>query len=67
MLGHAFFGLADGSMMAFMQFASAETHERMVGTELPGSVHIAVKVDKDQRQEVLKRIQAEGYSQGADY
>lgn len=59
-IGHAFFGLADGGFMAFMQYTEAAVQANIVGTEQPDSVHIALKVDDDQQREIRRRIQAEG-------
>ena len=60
-IGHAFFGLADGGLMAFMQYSEAAVQATMVGTEQPVSAHIALKVDDGQQKEIRERVQAEGY------
>jgi glyoxylase I family protein len=60
-IGHAFFGLADGGFMAFMHYSEAAIQATMVGTEQPGSVHIALKIDNEQQMEILKRVKAAGY------
>lgn len=60
-IGHAFFGLADGGFMAFMNYSEAAVQATMVGTEQPTSVHVALKVDDEQQQEIRKRVEADGY------
>ena len=59
-IGHAFFGLADGGLMAFMHYSEPAVQATQVGTQQPDSVHIALKVDDDQQREIRKRVQAEG-------
>ena len=54
---HCFFGLADGSALAFFQFAEP-SDQAQFGPELTSSPfrHIALNVDKDQQAEIEKRI-----------
>jgi glyoxylase I family protein len=58
-IGHAFFGLADGGLLAFMHYSEPAVQATQVGTQQPDSVHIALKVDDDQQREIRKRVQAE--------
>jgi catechol 2,3-dioxygenase-like lactoylglutathione lyase family enzyme len=60
-IGHAFFGLGDGGMMAFMNYSEAAVQATMVGTEQPMSVHVALKVDDEQQAEVRKRVEEGGF------
>ena len=60
-IGHAFFGLADGAFMAFMQYTEAAVQATMVGTEQPDSDHIALKVDDEQQKVIREKVEAEGY------
>jgi glyoxylase I family protein len=60
-IGHAFFGLADGGLMAFMQYTEAAVQATQVSTRQPDSVHIALKVDDGQQKETRERVEAEGY------
>lgn len=59
---HCFFGLKDGSALAFFQFADAEDQQQF-GPELPlsGFRHIALKVDKGHQQELLARVKDASY------
>src|SRR4051794_2261165 len=43
-IGHAFYGMSDGGMMAFMQYTEPAVQAVMVGTEQPVSAHVALKV-----------------------
>jgi len=58
---HLFFGLGDGSALAFFQFADAED-QALFGPELPASPfrHIALNVDKDTQAELEARIARAG-------
>jgi catechol 2,3-dioxygenase-like lactoylglutathione lyase family enzyme len=62
-IGHAFFGLADGGLMAFMQYTEAAVQATQVSTQQPDSVHIALKVDDGQQKETRERVEAEGYEE----
>src|SRR4029453_18795291 len=54
---HTFFGLADGSALAFFQFADAKDQEQF-GPAMPETPfsHIALKVDHDTQDDVSKRL-----------
>ena len=54
---HLFFGLGDGSALAFFQFADAQD-QALFGPELPASPfrHIALNVDKETQAELEARI-----------
>jgi glyoxylase I family protein len=54
---HTFFGLADGSALAFFQFANDED-QNLFDPELTPSPfrHIALKVDRDNQDEIEKRL-----------
>lgn len=58
---HCFFGLADGSAMAFFQFADADDQAEF-GPELPSSPfrHLALNVDAAVQAELERRIVAAG-------
>jgi len=60
-MGHAFFGLGDGSVMAFMQFADADLHEKLIGNPPPSLAHIALNVNDEQFAAVRERLVNEGY------
>lgn len=55
---HTFFGLADGSALAFFQFANQEDQD-LFDPELAPSPfrHIALKVDADAQQELERRLE----------
>ena len=59
---HTFFGLADGSALAFFQFADAED-QALFDPELPSSPfrHIALHVDAETQVAIESRIKAAGY------
>ena len=59
--GHAFFKLSDGAMMAFMHYPDPDLQAKMVGTEQPGSVHIAMEVDREQFDAIKARLDASEY------
>jgi glyoxylase I family protein len=61
---HTFFGLADGSALAFFQFASPADQEQF-GPPMPFSPfhHIALNVDKATQAEIEARIKAAGYTE----
>lgn len=60
---HCFFGLKDESALAFFQFADPDDQKEF-GPELPvsGFRHIALKVDKDHQQSLLKKLKEINYS-----
>lgn len=59
---HTFFGLADGSALAFFQFADPEDQARM-GPEIPFSpaVHVALKVDAETQAAIAERLARAGW------
>jgi catechol 2,3-dioxygenase-like lactoylglutathione lyase family enzyme len=59
---HCFFGLADGSALAFFQFASAED-EKLFGPKMPASPfhHIALNCDAGTQSRVKKRLEEAGF------
>lgn len=61
---HTFFGLADGSALAFFQFADPADQEQF-GPKMPFSPfhHIALHVDADTQRELEARIKAAGYTE----
>jgi catechol 2,3-dioxygenase-like lactoylglutathione lyase family enzyme len=65
---HCFFGLADGSALAFFQFANREDQD-LFGPTMPPSPfhHIAVNVDADTQQAVEQRLKKAGFKEPAFY
>jgi glyoxylase I family protein len=65
---HCFFGLADGSALAFFQFANAED-QKLFGPKMPESPfhHIALNVTADVQAAIEKRIRAAGYAEPQMY
>jgi len=65
---HTFFGLADGSALAFFQFADPEDQEQF-GPEMPDTPfsHIALKVDRDAQDAVAERLADAGYQAPATF
>jgi glyoxylase I family protein len=65
---HCFFQLADGSALAFFQFANPEDQQQF-GPKMPDSPfhHIAMKVDKDVQEGIEKRLRAASYAEPQMY
>lgn len=65
---HCFFGLADGSALAFFQFAKPED-QALFGPAMPGSPfhHIAVNVDTKTQTLVEARLRKAGFTEPAFY
>lgn len=65
---HVFFGLADGSALAFFQFAEPGDQD-LFGPSLTSSPfrHIAVKCDEGTQDGILKRLQVSQYSSDRYY
>lgn len=61
---HTFFGLADGSALAFFQFANKEDQE-LFGPQIPKSPfnHIALKADRETQDAIEKRLIEAGYTE----
>ena len=60
---HCFFGLEDGSALAFFQFATARDRE-LFGPKMPETPfhHIALNVEADTQAAIEKRLAAAGYT-----
>lgn len=65
---HLFFGLADGSALAFFQFARKEDQE-LFGPKMPETPfhHIALRVDADLQKKIEQRLRAAGYAEPSIY
>ncbi len=65
---HTFFGLADGSALAFFQFAN-QSDQDLFGPTMPESPfsHIALKVDHDTQDGVARRLAVAGYREPATF
>jgi len=65
---HCFFGLGDGSALAFFQFADAEDQAQF-GPEIPASpfIHIALNVDPQTQAEIEGRIAKAGIKEPDTY
>jgi glyoxylase I family protein len=61
---HCFFGLADGSALAFFQFANPED-QALFGPKMPASPfhHIALNVDPETQNQVEQRLKAAGFTE----
>lgn len=59
---HCFFGLADGSALAFFQFRSPED-QALFGPKMPSSPfhHVALSCDAETQQAAYRRLTAAGY------
>ncbi|MCU1393219.1 MAG: glyoxalase [Ilumatobacteraceae bacterium] len=65
---HTFFGLADGSALAFFQFEKEED-QVLFGPPMPETPfsHIALKVDSATQDGVAERLAAAGYTEPATF
>ena len=65
---HCFFGLADGSALAFFQFANPED-QKLFGPKMPESPfhHVALNVSAEVQEGIEKRIRAAGYAEPQMY
>jgi catechol 2,3-dioxygenase-like lactoylglutathione lyase family enzyme len=65
---HCFFGLEDGSALAFFQFASQRDRE-LFGPKMPDTPfhHIALNVDAETQAQVQARLAAAGYKEPDTY
>ncbi len=65
---HCFFGLGDGSALAFFQFADPDD-QKLFGPPMPESPfhHIALHVDADTQAQIEARIRAAGYTEPQTY
>src|SRR5262249_17363219 len=65
---HCFFGLGDGSALAFFQFADA-SDQKEFGPKMPESPfhHIAMKVDEQTQEGIEKRLRAAKYQEPQMY
>ncbi|AKT42858.1 VOC family protein [Chondromyces crocatus] len=65
---HCFFGLEDGSALAFFQFANQED-QNLFGPEMPSSPfhHIALNVDRATLERVQKKLADAGYEPPKTY
>lgn len=61
---HCFFGMADGSALAFFQFANADDQQEF-GPKMPATPfhHIAMKVDAETQQGIEQRLRAAKYTE----
>jgi len=65
---HCFFGLADGSALAFFQFARPED-QALFGPKMPASPfhHVALMVDSPTQAAIEQRLRAAGYEEPRIY
>ncbi len=58
---HTFFGLADGSALAFFQFAKPEVHDIFKAKTQTGFNHLALAVSRDDQDSIRERLEAAGH------
>jgi len=65
---HLFFGLADGSALAFFSFADP-ADQALFGPDIPASPfnHIALNVDQQTQQGIEERLKKAGYQEPQSY
>jgi catechol 2,3-dioxygenase-like lactoylglutathione lyase family enzyme len=59
---HTFFGLADGSALAFFAFADDDAYEAMSPKISNGFTHSAIAVSRDDQQQIESRLESAGLS-----
>jgi glyoxylase I family protein len=65
---HTFFGLADGSALAFFQFANEEDSALFDPDLIPSPFrHIALKVDAEGQAEIERRLKEANWKPGSTY
>jgi glyoxylase I family protein len=55
---HTFFALADGSALAFFQFADADDHAELSASAPKSLNHVALSVDTGGQDELIRRLEA---------
>ena len=65
---HTFYGLGDGSALAFFQFADPDD-QKLFGPKMPASPfsHIALKVSAEVQQQIVDRLDAAGWNPDETY
>lgn len=59
---HAFYGLADGSSLAFFNFANPEQQVRFAAQKQSPFIHLALKVDRTQQSTIRARLEQAGFA-----
>jgi len=57
---HTFFALADGSALAFFQFADAADHAELAASAPKSLNHVALAVDQAGQEDLVRRLDAHG-------
>ncbi|WP_437752311.1 VOC family protein [Sorangium sp. So ce1389] len=60
-MGHSFYALSDGSMVAFMHYADPELRAKLAAPESPEIIHIALKVTEKVQSDTAKKLRAAGH------
>src|SRR6267143_6924650 len=60
-MGHAFYGLSDGSMIAFMNFPDPKLREETSAKPQPDTAHLALNVTAELQAETVRRLRAAGH------
>jgi catechol 2,3-dioxygenase-like lactoylglutathione lyase family enzyme len=60
-MGHSFYALADGSMLAFMHHADRELAANLAARDNPEIVHIAMKVTEELQRSTVVKLRAAGH------
>jgi len=60
-MGHAFYALADGSMLAFMHHADRDLAAKVAAPENPETVHLALHVTDEVQRETVRKLRAAGH------
>ncbi len=57
---HTFFGLADGSALAFFAFAEDDVYEAVKRQPVNGFTHVAIAVNRDTQEQMKARLESAG-------
>lgn len=60
-MGHAFYAMADGSLLAFMHHGQAEIREPILAQAVPETIHLALHVTPQVQADTVKKLRAAGH------
>jgi len=60
-MGHAFYGLGDGSLIAIMSFPDPQIREKSSAKPQPETAHLALNVTAELQAETVRRLRAAGH------
>lgn len=60
-MGHSFYELADGSMVAFMHYPDPALAAKLAPPKSPEIIHLALKVSEEVQRETVQKLRAAGH------